>query len=65
MTSMPLLSNRLKLIFDQLLPGHAVWDICCDHGYLGSHAYRQSQDIISVNEKDRVREIYILDLIHT
>lgn len=56
MTMMPALSQRLKLIFDQLLPGHAVWDICCDHGYLGSHAY-QSELFSEVNFVDQVPEI--------
>ena len=56
MTLMPALSQRLKLIFDQLLPGYAVWDICCDHGYLGSHAY-QSQRFHEVNFVDQVPEI--------
>lgn len=62
---MPSLSHRLKLIFDQLLPGHAVWDICCDHKNPTATRFIQHRDIISVNEKDRVREIYVLDLIHT
>lgn len=53
---MPALSDRLKLIFDQLLPGYAVWDICCDHGYLGSHAY-QSQHFPEINFVDQVPEI--------
>lgn len=34
------LSNRIQFIFDQLLPGKPVWDLCCDHGYLGLQAYR-------------------------
>lgn len=53
---MPVLSNRLKLIFDQLLPDCAVWDICCDHGYLGLNAY-QSQLFPEVNFVDQVPEI--------
>lgn len=53
---MPSLSNRLKLIFDQLLPGEAVWDLCCDHGYLGLHAY-QSQLFPEVTFVDQVPEI--------
>lgn len=53
---MPALSDRLKLIFGQLLPGYAVWDICCDHGYLGLHAY-QSQLFPEINFVDQVPEI--------
>jgi tRNA (adenine22-N1)-methyltransferase len=34
------LSNRMQHIFDRLLPGQPVWDLCCDHGYLGLQAYR-------------------------
>lgn len=33
------LSPRLQLLFDQLLPGLDVWDLCCDHGYLGLKAH--------------------------
>jgi tRNA (adenine22-N1)-methyltransferase len=33
------LSNRLQLIYDQLQPGQEVWDLCCDHGYLGLKAH--------------------------
>lgn len=34
------LSPRLQRIFDHLLPGKPLWDFCCDHGYLGIHAYK-------------------------
>jgi tRNA (adenine22-N1)-methyltransferase len=30
----------MQHIFDRLLPGQPVWDLCCDHGYLGLQAYR-------------------------
>jgi tRNA (adenine22-N1)-methyltransferase len=33
------LSTRLSFVFSKLLPGEAVWDICCDHGYLGIKAH--------------------------
>ncbi len=33
------LSLRLQQIFDKMLPGFDVWDVCCDHGYLGQNAY--------------------------
>jgi tRNA (adenine22-N1)-methyltransferase len=38
--AMSKLSPRLQLIYDQLIPGKPVWDICCDHGYLGLKAYQ-------------------------
>jgi tRNA (adenine22-N1)-methyltransferase len=50
------LSDRLKLIFDQLLPGKPVWDLCCDHGYFGLHAY-ESQKFSEVFFVDQVPEI--------
>ena len=53
---MTTLSPRLKLIFDQLRPALPVWDLCCDHGYLGLHAYR-SQKFSSVHFVDQVPEI--------
>ncbi|MCM2352404.1 MAG: class I SAM-dependent methyltransferase [Pseudobdellovibrio sp.] len=53
---MPSLSPRLQQIYKQLIPGEAVWDFCCDHGYLGSHAY-QSKLFPEVNFVDQVPEI--------
>ncbi len=32
------LSSRLQFIYDHLLPGRPVWDLCCDHGLLGQAA---------------------------
>jgi tRNA (adenine22-N1)-methyltransferase len=32
------LTPKLQTIFDHLLPGEDVWDLCCDHGYLGRAA---------------------------
>lgn len=55
---MPSLSLRLQQIYKQLLPGEAVWDLCCDHGYLGSHAY-QSRLFPEVNFVDQVPEIIV------
>ncbi len=37
------LSKRLQLVFDQLIPQQDVWDICCDHGYLGGAAYKSKK----------------------
>lgn len=34
------LSPRLQLVFEHLLQKSDVWDICCDHGYLGGAAYK-------------------------
>lgn len=36
--NLPPLSNRLQLVFEQLLPGEPVWDLCCDHGKVGRRA---------------------------
>jgi tRNA (adenine22-N1)-methyltransferase len=32
------LSTRLEFIYQTLIPGHDVWDICCDHGRIGLKA---------------------------
>ena len=34
-----LLSTRLQIIYDRILPGHPLWDIGCDHGYVGLRAF--------------------------
>jgi Predicted SAM-dependent methyltransferase len=33
----------MQAIYDELIPGKAVWDFCCDHGYLGIHALKSGQ----------------------
>lgn len=50
------LSERLNLVYKNLLPQKDVWDICCDHGYLGTAAYKSAKfsDIYFV---DRVPSI--------
>ncbi len=50
------LSPRLKIAFDQLIPGQDVWDICCDHGYLGTAAYK-SQEFKNIYFVDPVESI--------
>lgn len=45
------LSERLQLVYDQLLPDEDVWDFCCDHGYLGGTAYKS----------EKFRDIYFVD----
>ncbi|NKB69046.1 MAG: hypothetical protein GKR89_18415 [Candidatus Latescibacteria bacterium] len=37
----PRLSDRLKLVYNLILCHQPLWDIGCDHGYLGLHAYSQ------------------------
>ena len=37
------LSERLQLVYSNLLPQQDVWDFCCDHGYLGGAAYKSGQ----------------------
>lgn len=46
----------MQLISDHLLPGKPVWDVCCDHGYLGLSAYK-SGNHPAVHFVDRVRHI--------
>jgi len=36
------LSERLTIVYENLLPKKDVWDICCDHGYLGTAAYKSA-----------------------
>lgn len=50
------LSPRLKLIYENLLPGKAVWDFCCDHGYLGIEALK-SRSFSEVYFVDQVPHI--------
>lgn len=50
------LSPRMQLIYDQLLPGKPVWDLCCDHGYMGLNAY-ESGDFPAVYFVDQVGPI--------
>lgn len=33
----------MNFVFDHLLPGEAVWDLCCDHGLIGLRAYQSGQ----------------------
>ena len=37
------LSPRLQAIFDHLPENQALWDFCCDHGYLGQAALEADQ----------------------
>jgi len=39
MTSSLLLSTRLQIIYDRILPGQPLWDIGCDHAYVGLQAF--------------------------
>ncbi len=45
------ISPRLQVVYDNLLEGHDVWDVCCDHGFLGGAAY----------ESRRFANIYFVD----
>jgi tRNA (adenine22-N1)-methyltransferase len=51
----PRLSNRLKIIFNNLIPNSDVWDFCCDHGYLGAAAYKSN----------KFKNIYFVDQVDT
>jgi len=46
-------SPRLRAIYDELLPGLPVADLCCDHGYLGLNAYL-SQHFPEIHFVDQV-----------
>lgn len=37
------LSERIQLIYENLLAEQDVWDLCCDHGYLGVAAYKSKK----------------------
>lgn len=37
------LSQRLTIVYENLLTQKDVWDICCDHGYIGTAAYNSSK----------------------
>ncbi len=50
------LSPRLQLIFDQLLPGRDVWDLCCDHGLVGLKA-AASEDFCEVHFVDQAAHL--------
>lgn len=49
------ISPRLQVVYDNLLEGHDVWDVCCDHGFLGGAAY----------ESRRFANIYFVDQVST
>jgi tRNA (adenine22-N1)-methyltransferase len=36
------LAPRLQTIFDALLCQEEVWDVCCDHGYVGLRALKEN-----------------------
>lgn len=45
----------MQLIYDHLIPGEPVWDLCCDHGYLGLNAY----------ESGLFPEVYFVDQVES
>lgn len=50
------LSDRHKIVFDNLIPHKDVWDFCCDHGYVGTAAYK-SQKFPNIYFVDQVPSI--------
>jgi tRNA (adenine22-N1)-methyltransferase len=50
------LSDRLQLVYENLIIGEDVWDFCCDHGYLGAAAYK-SQEFKNIYFVDPVPSI--------
>lgn len=51
------LSQRLQKIFDQLDPNLDLWDICCDHGILGTYAAIHKIQNKNIYFVDRVSSI--------
>jgi tRNA (adenine22-N1)-methyltransferase len=39
----PKLTKRMKCFIDHAIKDEALWDICCDHGYVGIKALETSQ----------------------
>lgn len=39
----PKLTKRMKCFIDNAIKDEALWDICCDHGYVGIKALETSQ----------------------
>lgn len=52
------LSERLTVVYENLLPKKDVWDFCCDHGYLGTAAYKSTNftDIYFVDQVPTIME---------
>lgn len=50
------ISPRLQVVYDNLLEGYDVWDVCCDHGFLGGAAY-ESQRFANIYFVDQVASI--------
>jgi tRNA (adenine22-N1)-methyltransferase len=51
-----MLSARLKRVYNRVQPGGPLWDIGCDHGYLGLHAFRSGL-CTEVNLVDQSAEV--------
>lgn len=51
-----MLSPRLQLLYDGILPKRPLWDIGCDHGYVGLAAYanRRCPEVHLVDRSERV-----------
>jgi tRNA (adenine22-N1)-methyltransferase len=45
------LSDRLLTLADSVRPGFPLWDICCDHGYLGLWLF----------QKQKIPHLYLVD----
>ena len=55
---LPKLSPRLNAAYKMCIPRAEVWDICCDHGYLGLKALlrNQSPKVYLVDKSNRVTD---------
>lgn len=45
------LSPRLKQIYNHIDLNSEVWDLCCDHGYLGSHCLINGAEKVYFNDQ--------------
>lgn len=52
-------SPRLRALYDACEPGHPLADLCCDHGYLGIHAYASKlfPEILFVDQAEHGMQI--------
>lgn len=52
----PKLSTRMKSFLEHALKGQPLWDVCCDHGYVGIKAL-ESSEFLEVHFVDQVPHI--------
>ena len=52
-------SSRLRTLYESCVPGQPLVDLCCDHGYLGIHAFASKQfpEIVFVDQAKHGMEL--------